>query len=63
MRKFQGHKAGLTDMAFSHDGRWLVTSSLDTTTRFGSIYIRILDPFSENMDLDFSIQVHLDFYI
>ena len=33
MRKFQGHKAGLTDMAFSHDGRWLVTSSLDTTTR------------------------------
>ncbi|XP_023323395.1 WD repeat-containing protein 36 [Eurytemora carolleeae] len=33
VRKFQGHKAGLTDMAFSHDGRWLVTSSLDTTTR------------------------------
>merc|ERR1719383_994256 len=33
VRRFSGHTAGISDVTFSHDGRWLVSSSLDATTR------------------------------
>ncbi|KAJ2687947.1 rRNA-processing protein utp21 [Coemansia spiralis] len=33
VRKFAGHRSRITDMAFSNDGRWIVTSSLDSTIR------------------------------
>jgi len=33
VRRFKGHTAGISDVTFSHDGRWLVSSSLDATTR------------------------------
>ncbi|KAJ1964328.1 rRNA-processing protein utp21 [Dipsacomyces acuminosporus] len=33
VRKFAGHKNRITDVAFSNDGRWIVTSSLDSTIR------------------------------
>jgi U3 small nucleolar RNA-associated protein 21 len=33
-RRFtDGHSAAITDMTFSHDGRWLVSASLDSTAR------------------------------
>ena len=35
VRRFSGHSAGISDLTFSHDGRWLLTSSLDATTRWG----------------------------
>ncbi|KAJ2794578.1 rRNA-processing protein utp21 [Coemansia guatemalensis] len=33
VRKFSGHRNRITDLAFSNDGRWIVTASLDTTIR------------------------------
>jgi len=33
VREFPGHDAAITDMTFSRDSRWLVTSSLDCTAR------------------------------
>ncbi|KAI8062716.1 Utp21 specific WD40 associated putative domain-containing protein [Gongronella butleri] len=33
VREFWGHRNRITDMTFSPDGRWLVTSSLDATVR------------------------------
>lgn len=33
VRRFSGHTSGVTDMTFSHDGRWLVTASIDATNR------------------------------
>lgn len=33
-RRFKdGHSAAITDMSFSHDGRWLISASLDSTAR------------------------------
>lgn len=33
VRKFSGHRGQINDMAFSPDGRWLVTASMDCTIR------------------------------
>ncbi|KAJ2041426.1 rRNA-processing protein utp21, partial [Coemansia sp. S2] len=33
VRKFAGHRNRITDLAFSNDGRWIVTASLDSTIR------------------------------
>ncbi|KAJ2823233.1 rRNA-processing protein utp21, partial [Coemansia furcata] len=33
VRKFAGHRSRITDLAFSNDGRWIVTASLDSTIR------------------------------
>ncbi|KAJ1995289.1 rRNA-processing protein utp21 [Coemansia spiralis] len=33
VRRFSGHRNRITDLAFSNDGRWIVTSSLDSTIR------------------------------
>jgi WD40 repeat protein len=33
VRKFPGHEAEVTDLTFSADSRWLLTSSLDSTCR------------------------------
>ncbi|PIA17099.1 YVTN repeat-like/Quino protein amine dehydrogenase [Coemansia reversa NRRL 1564] len=33
VRKFTGHRNRITDLAFSNDGRWIVTGSLDSTIR------------------------------
>ncbi|KAJ3049083.1 hypothetical protein HK097_009887 [Rhizophlyctis rosea] len=33
VREFWGHRNRLTDLAFSPDGRWLITSSMDATIR------------------------------
>ncbi|XP_072173327.1 WD repeat-containing protein 36-like [Diadema setosum] len=33
VRKFSGHRNRITDMAFSQDARWLITSSMDCTVR------------------------------
>lgn len=33
IRKFSGHIGALTDMTFSPDSRWIVTSAMDSTIR------------------------------
>lgn len=33
VRKFTGHRGPVTDMTFSPDSRWLVTSAMDSTIR------------------------------
>lgn len=33
VRKFSGHQRQITDMAFSPDGRWLITASMDCSIR------------------------------
>ncbi|KAJ7986988.1 hypothetical protein DPEC_G00334090 [Dallia pectoralis] len=33
VRKFSGHRGQVNDMAFSPDGRWLITASMDCTIR------------------------------
>lgn len=33
VRKFSGHRGPLTDLTFSPDSRWLVTSAMDSTIR------------------------------
>jgi len=33
IRRFKGHRARITDMAFSNDARWLATASADTSMR------------------------------
>jgi len=37
VRRFSGHTSPLTDMTFSPDCRWLVTSSMDSTIRVWSV--------------------------
>lgn len=33
VRKFSGHRGPITDLTFSPDSRWLVTSAMDSTIR------------------------------
>ncbi|CAG8442794.1 7967_t:CDS:10 [Ambispora gerdemannii] len=33
VRAFSGHRNRITDLTFSHDGRWIISSSLDSTIR------------------------------
>lgn len=33
VRKFSGHRGPLTDLTFSPDSRWLITSAMDSTIR------------------------------
>lgn len=33
VRKFTGHRGPITDLTFSPDSRWLVTSAMDSTIR------------------------------
>lgn len=33
VRKFSGHRGPLTDLTFTPDSRWLVTSAMDSTIR------------------------------
>ena len=37
VRKFGGHANSVTDMAFSSDGRWLVTAAMDSTVKIWDI--------------------------
>ncbi|XP_022111358.1 WD repeat-containing protein 36-like [Acanthaster planci] len=46
VRRFKGHLNRITDMAFSQDARWLVTSSMDSTIRTWDLpSSRLLDSF------------------
>lgn len=46
VRVFQGHTNTITDMSFSGDGRWLITSSMDCTVRTWSlVHGRLIDCF------------------
>ncbi|RAL53865.1 hypothetical protein DM860_004336 [Cuscuta australis] len=39
VRKFQGHADRITDMCFSEDGKWLLTSSMDETLRIWDVIL------------------------
>ncbi|VFQ89188.1 unnamed protein product [Cuscuta campestris] len=39
VRKFQGHADRITDMCFSEDGKWLLTSSMDGTLRIWDVIL------------------------
>ncbi|PVU97883.1 hypothetical protein BB561_000277 [Smittium simulii] len=58
VRVFTGHKNQITDIAFSPDGRWLVSSSLDSTIRTWDLptgnLIDIFKTTSVPISLDFS---------
>ncbi|XP_038068036.1 WD repeat-containing protein 36-like [Patiria miniata] len=46
VRRFKGHLNRITDMAFSQDARWLVTSSMDSTIRTWDLpSSRLIDSF------------------
>ncbi|XP_076454218.1 WD repeat-containing protein 36-like [Babylonia areolata] len=47
VRVFRGHSNSITDMSFSGDGRWLITSSMDSTVRTWSlVHGRLIDCFT-----------------
>ncbi|OLY77567.1 U3 small nucleolar RNA-associated protein 21-like protein [Smittium mucronatum] len=58
VRQFSGHKNQITDLTFSPDGRWLVSSSLDSTIRTWDLptgyLIDIFKVTSVPISLDFS---------
>ncbi|XP_073143979.1 U3 small nucleolar RNA-associated protein 21 homolog [Henckelia pumila] len=39
VRKFEGHADRITDMCFSEDGKWLLTSSMDGTLRIWDVIL------------------------
>ncbi|XP_010681761.2 U3 small nucleolar RNA-associated protein 21 homolog [Beta vulgaris subsp. vulgaris] len=39
VRKFEGHKDRVTDMCFSEDGKWLLSSSMDGTLRIWDVIL------------------------
>ncbi|XP_051123637.1 U3 small nucleolar RNA-associated protein 21 homolog isoform X2 [Andrographis paniculata] len=39
VRKFEGHSDRVTDMCFSEDGKWLLTSSMDGTLRIWDVIL------------------------
>nr|GMD62614.1 U3 small nucleolar RNA-associated protein 21 homolog [Ipomoea batatas] len=39
VRKFEGHTDRITDMCFSEDGKWLLTSSMDGTLRIWDVIL------------------------
>lgn len=39
VRKFEGHSDRITDMCFSEDGKWLLTSSMDGTLRIWDVIL------------------------
>ncbi|XP_033115052.1 WD repeat-containing protein 36-like [Anneissia japonica] len=46
VRVFSGHRNSVTDMAFRSDGRWLLTSSMDSTIRTWDLPLgRLVDSF------------------
>ncbi|KAL8567228.1 hypothetical protein ACOMHN_046638 [Nucella lapillus] len=46
VRVFKGHTNAITDMSFSGDGRWLISSSMDCTVRTWSlVHGRLIDCF------------------
>uniref|UniRef100_A0A3B5KSB5 WD repeat domain 36 n=1 Tax=Xiphophorus couchianus TaxID=32473 RepID=A0A3B5KSB5_9TELE len=45
VRKFAGHHGNITDMTFSPDGRWLVTTAMDCTIRTWDLPSGLVDCF------------------
>lgn len=39
VRKFEGHTDRITDMCFSEDGKWLLSSSMDGTLRIWDVIL------------------------
>lgn len=39
VRKFEGHTDRITDLSFSEDGKWLVSSSMDGTLRIWDVIL------------------------
>ena len=39
VRKFEGHTDRITDVCFSEDGKWLLTSSMDGTLRIWDVIL------------------------
>lgn len=39
VRKFEGHKDRITDLCFSEDGKWLLSSSMDGTLRIWDVIL------------------------
>lgn len=39
VRKFEGHADRITDMCFSEDGKWLLSSSMDGTLRIWDVIL------------------------
>jgi U3 small nucleolar RNA-associated protein 21 len=52
VRKFEGHTDRITDMCFSEDGKWLLSSSMDGTLRIWDV---ILARQIDAMQMDVSV--------
>ena len=39
VRKFEGHTDRITDLCFSEDGKWLLSSSMDGSLRFWDVVL------------------------
>ncbi|OMJ23739.1 U3 small nucleolar RNA-associated protein 21-like protein [Smittium culicis] len=65
VRQFVGHKNQITDLAFSPDGRWLISSSLDSTIRTWDLPTGyLIDIFKVNsVPISLDISPNFDFLV
>lgn len=52
VRKFEGHKDRITDLCFSDDGKWLLSSSMDGSLRIWDVILaRQIDAISVDVPI------------
>ena len=52
VRKFEGHADRITDLCFSEDGKWLLSSSMDGTLRVWDVVLgRQIDTISVDLSI------------
>lgn len=65
VRKFEGHTDRITDLCFSEDGKWLLSSSMDGSLRIWDVILgRQIDAISVDVSITaFSLSPSMDILV